>query len=124
MWAGPYFMHHPGSPPSLHDAVHHDLSLTSAQDKDISALEAQFAVRRAELESEMRAANAELAKAIQANEAMAPDVEAAVHHFHAAMGELQTATIEHVFAMRRVLTADQRVRFDAMVVKALTSDHP
>jgi hypothetical protein len=112
----------PQAQPSLHDAIHRDLRLSAAQNTEIDALEAEFAGRRAALEAEMRAANAELARAIQANEAMGPDVEAAVRHFHQAMGSLQTETIEHVFSMRRVLTQDQRTRFDELVVKALTSD--
>jgi hypothetical protein len=70
----------------------------------------------------MRAANAELAQAIRSSEAMGPDVEAAVRHFHAAMGTLQTETIEHVFAMRRILAPEQRARFDELVAEALTSD--
>ena len=49
-------------------------------------------------------------------------VTAAVDHFHSAMGELQKATIEHVFAMRAVLTPEQAARFDRTVVDALTAD--
>ena len=39
-----------------------------------------------------------------------------------AMGALQTETIEHVFAMRKVLTSDQRKRFDDKIGQALTAD--
>jgi Spy/CpxP family protein refolding chaperone len=108
--------------PSLHEAVHRELSLTDAQNQEIHALETSFASRRQELEADMRAANAELARAIKSSEAMSPEVEAAVRHFHSAMGTLQTETIEHVFAMRRVLAPEQRARFDELVSEALTSD--
>jgi len=37
------------------------------------------------------------------------------------MGELQKATLQHVFAMRAVLRPDQTARFDKAVVQALTS---
>jgi Spy/CpxP family protein refolding chaperone len=37
------------------------------------------------------------------------------------MGALQTETIEHVFAMRQVLTPQQRARFDDKIAQALTS---
>jgi hypothetical protein len=37
-----------------------------------------------------------------------------------AMGELQKATLRHVFAMRAVLRPDQAARFDAAISKALT----
>ena len=36
------------------------------------------------------------------------------------MGELQKATLSHVFAMRAVLRPDQAARFDAAVAEALT----
>jgi Spy/CpxP family protein refolding chaperone len=112
----------PASSMSLHAMVHQELSLTAQQKGDLDAIEQSFAERRPELEGEMREANAELAAAIRASEAAGPDVAAAVHHFHDAMGALQTETIEHVFAMRKVLTAEQRKRFDDKIAQALTSD--
>ena len=38
------------------------------------------------------------------------------------MGQLQTETIRHVFAMREVLTPDQKQVFDNTVVSALTAE--
>ena len=70
----------------------------------------------------MRSANAELAGAIQTERGYAPKVTAAVGHFHAAMGQLQKETIEHVFAMWAVLTPPQAAKLDRTVVKALTDD--
>jgi len=107
---------------SLHAMVHEELSLSSDQENQLHDIERSFADRRQALEGEMRKANAELAVAIRASETAGPDVEAAVHHFHDAMGALQTETIEHVFAMRKVLTAEQRKRFDDKIAQALTSD--
>ena len=112
----------PASGKSLHAMVHADLSLSSDQENKIHNIERSFADSRQALEGEMRKANAELAAAIRASETAGPDVEAAVHHFHDAMGALQTETIEHVFAMRRVLTPEQRKRFDDKIAQALTSD--
>ena len=108
--------------PPLHDLVHHDLALDAAQLGKIEVLEAQFAVRRRSLEAGMRAANAELAAAIEAERGYGPRVTAAVDHFHSAMGDLQKATIEHIFAMRAVMRPDQAARLDRTVVKALTAD--
>lgn len=109
-------------PPALHQLVHHDLVLDSAQRARIDGLEATFAVRKRLLELDMRSANAELAAAIQSERGYGPKVTAAVDHFHAAMGELQKETIEHVFAMRAVLTPAQAATLDRAVVKALTAD--
>ena len=74
------------------------------------------------LQAEMRAANADLAKAIAANHAYTPQVQAAVDRFHRAMGELQKETILHVLAMRAVLTPQQAAKFDETVAKSLTED--
>ena len=112
----------PAAGNSLHAMVHEELSLSSDQESQLHDIERVFAERRQALEGEMRKANAELATAIRASEIAGPDVEAAVHHFHDAMGALQTETIEHVFAMRKVLTPEQRKRFDDKIAQALTSD--
>ncbi len=122
MWLGHQLLADPAHDQSLHAMVHNQLSLTAEQERALDALEADFAVRRQALEAEMREANAELAAAIQASETAGPAVEAAVHHFHDAMGALQTETIAHVFAMRKVLTPEQRKQFDDRIGEALTAD--
>jgi Spy/CpxP family protein refolding chaperone len=123
VWLGGQFLHHePSGARSLHAMVHEELKLSADQERQLDALETAFAGRKKALEAEMRKANAELAAAIRASEAAGPEVAAAVHHFHEAMGALQTETIEHVFAMRKVLTPEQRTRFDDKIAQALTSD--
>lgn len=119
---GQIFGHKPTEARSLHELVHKELTLTKEQDQRLHAIEEAFAQRRTTLEDEMRKANAELAAAIRGSETAGPEVDAAVHHFHDAMGRLQSETIEHVFAMRSVLTAEQRERFDDKIAQALTSD--
>ena len=86
------------------------------------ALEQDFAVRRRVREAELRAANAQLAAAIQARHEYSPEVAAAVERFHAAMGALQSETVEHVLAMRKVMTPEQAAKFDRRVSEALTND--
>ncbi len=122
MWLGHRLLAAPPQDRSLHAMVHDELSLTAEQEKALHALEADFAGRRQALEGEMREANAELAAAIRASETAGPAVEAAVHHFHDAMGALQTETIAHIFAMRNVLTPEQRRQFDDRIGEALTAD--
>ena len=106
----------------LHDVLHHQLKLDAGQEARIEVIEQQFAVRRRALELELRAANARLADAIQAEHGNGPKVAAAVDSSHVAMGELQKATLAHVFAMRQILHPDQADQFDRAVVKALTAD--
>ena len=108
--------------PSLHSVVHDRLDRSAEQEKRIDAIEARFATRRPALEAEVRAANRELAAAIAASDGDTPQVQAAVDHFHTAMGDLQKATITHVFEMRSVLTPAQADVFDAAVVDSLRDD--
>lgn len=122
VWLGGQLLAKAPAANSLHAMVHEELSLSPQQESDLDAIERSFADRRQALEAEMRKANTELAAAIRASETAGLEVEAAVHHFHDAMGALQTETIEHVFAMRKVLTAEQRKRFDDKIAQALTSD--
>lgn len=105
----------------IHAIMHRELDLDPVQESRIDELEKGFAERRSRLEHELRAANADLAAAIAREHAYGSEVEKAVDRSHIAMGELQKATLQHVFAMRGVLRPDQTERFDKAVAKALTS---
>lgn len=105
----------------LHTLLHSQLELDASQHTKIEAIERRFAVRKQALELELRADNARLADAIEAEHGYGPQVSAAVDRSHQAMGQLQKETLEHIFAMRGVLRPDQAARFDQAVVKALTA---
>ncbi|SFR99268.1 periplasmic heavy metal sensor [Sphingomonas jatrophae] len=105
---------------ALHEVLHHRLALDADQQARLKVLEDRFAVQRRALELELRAANAHLAEAIETEHGNGPRVAAAVDQSHAAMGELQKATLAHIFAMRQLLRPDQTSQFDDAVVKALT----
>lgn len=104
----------------VHSLLHRDLTLDAAQERRIHELEAAFAKRRDVLEGQMRADNQRLAQAIVAEHGYGPQVAGAIDRSHHVMGELQKATLQHIFAMRAVLRPDQAAKFDAAVVKALT----
>lgn len=110
--------HHSGA--ELHALMHEGLDLDPAQERALEALERDFATRRAALEARLKADNAQLAEAIAAEHQYGPRVSAAVDATHVAMGELQKATLEHIFAMRAVLRADQQAKFDAAVAESLS----
>lgn len=120
VWVGMHAFHQ--RTPGLHDIVHERLDLTPEQLGRIETIEADFATRRQALELEMRAANADLAAAIRAEHGYGPGVTAAIERFHHAMGDLQSETIRHVFAMREVLTPDQQTIFDSTIVESLTAE--
>ncbi|MEO6388664.1 MAG: periplasmic heavy metal sensor [Croceibacterium sp.] len=106
----------------LHALLHSQLSLNTVQETAIETVESRFAVRRTALDLEMRAANARLAAAIEAEHGYGPQVTLAVDHVHVVMGEMQKDTLRHIFAMRAVLTPEQAAKFDRSVVKALVPE--
>lgn len=121
-WATTSWTMRDRNPPSLHEVLHDRLDLDADQARRIEALEAAFASERVVLEGEVRAANRELVDAIAANEGDTPQVQAAVEHFHDAMGDLQIRTLRHVFEMRSELRQEQTAVFDAAVVETLRAD--
>lgn len=123
VWGGVKYVESRGHPrPGLDEMLHQRVHLSPDQDRRIEGLERDHAVKRRALEAEMRAANAELAKAYQESHALSPNVQAAIDRFHKAMDAMQTETMVHVIAMRAVLTPDQAAQFDDIVVKSLTAE--
>jgi hypothetical protein len=74
---------------ALHRLLHDELSLDKAQQAQIDALNSGFAVQKAGLVAQQRAANAELAAALRDEHSYGPRVAAAVDRSHHAMGALQ-----------------------------------
>jgi len=106
----------------MHDFVHHELSLSPEQDARLDELEDAFAIERRTLESALMAANARLAAAMEQEHEYGPMVGEAIDDVHASMGDLQKATVRHVFNMRELLDEDQQRAFDRQVGRALTTD--
>lgn len=106
----------------LHRLLHRDLRLDAAQLAALERLEHGHALRRRALESGMRAGNARLAAAMDAEHAAGPRVIAAIEASHVTMGALQKETVGHVFAMRRLLRPDQAAMFDRAIARALIDD--
>jgi hypothetical protein len=107
----------------LHALLHHELDLDSAQQARMDEIERRFAVRKQALELELRADNARLADAIQAEHGYGPAVGAAVDRSHQAMGQLQKERSSTSSPCERS-EPDQAAKFDAAVVKALTAKEP
>ena len=103
----------------LDEVVHHQLGLTADENAQIKVMERDFATRRKAFEAEMEAANRDLAQALANQNTYGPDAQHAIERFHGAMGGLQEATIQHILAMRSVLTPDQAAKFDTTISEAL-----
>lgn len=108
--------------PALHDLVHEQLNLSPDQELQMAQLERAHAEKRAILEREMRAANADLARAFQEQHRFTVSTQRAIDRLLAATGELQKEIITHVIAMRAVLTPAQAAQFDQVVVRTLTDE--
>ncbi|MAC59293.1 MAG: heavy metal resistance protein [Novosphingobium sp.] len=109
-------------PHGIHEFVHKELRLTASQETQLEGLEQNFAVQHSQLELALRAANANLARAMNEEHRYGPKVGAAIDQVHARMGDLQKATVQHVFNMRALLDPQQQKAFDREVSEALTSD--
>jgi len=123
-WAGVEYGLHSAARGDLDAVLHHNLDLTAAQDQQIDALEKTFSHDRAHYQAEMRAANQELAQALTRDHSDSPEVDHAIRRFHVAMAGLQMRTVQHVLAMRAVLTPEQARMFDQTINKTLNSDTP
>ncbi len=113
----------PHSTPAMHDRLHDTLALNAGQEERIHQLEVAFAATRTRHEADIRAADARLAAAMVREGRYGPGVAAAVDDVHTAMGALQKASIDHMFAMRAVLDPAQQTKFDRIIAESLT-DQP
>ncbi|MDE1170664.1 MAG: periplasmic heavy metal sensor [Verrucomicrobium sp.] len=95
-----------------HAALHRRLHVTPEQERRLEPVESRFAVQRESGAAAIAAANRELARALLEDRGDSPRVRAAVGKIHAAMGDLQQATLDHLFAMKGVLTPEQ---YDALL---------
>jgi hypothetical protein len=113
----------PGKPVEneLHRMLHERLHLDARQERQVEAIERRLSARKGALEAQLRAENARLAEALREEHGFGPGVSAAVDRSHHIMGQLQKETLEHIFAMRSILTPAQAREFDASVTKALTA---
>lgn len=102
-----------------HKVLHDRLHITAEQDKQLIDTEKRYRQHRQYLEEQMHLANMELAEAIKADKSFSPNVQAATDKIHQAMGELQKATLEHLFEMRPILTDEQNKKLEQMVTDAL-----
>lgn len=100
---------------SLDAAVHRELGLTTGQNRRLETIEAAYAVRKAELDAELRAAARDIAAAVSEDHGPSERLTQAIDRFHNAMGKTQREAIAHVFEMRAVLDPEQQTRFDAIV---------
>jgi nickel and cobalt resistance protein CnrR len=117
-WTAGHFMRsHPEGRP--HDWVHQELKLTSEQTALLVPMEARHAEAVRQGKDAMRRASDELARAILADREDSPRIRASVEQIHVAMGDLQKATLGHIFEMKAVLTPEQYQKLLELTVQGL-----
>jgi len=109
-------------PEEAHIWIHHQLNITPEQEKAIAPIEHRYDERRKQLTQVIRQANTELANVIFEDKAASPRVDAAIEKIHAAQGELQMVTIQHVFEMKAVLTPEQGDKLLKLTADALKQE--
>ena len=102
-----------------HEWLHSELKISPEQHQALEPLETKFAARNRILREQMRAANHELAVAIGKGKVNSPEISAAIGKIHLHMGELQNASIDHIFEMRAKLTPEQGATLLRLAQQAL-----
>src|SRR6516162_4997567 len=92
---------------SEHIQIHQKLGLTQEQEKRLEPIEQRFAQQKEQLLRSIRQANGQLAMAIREDKPNSSEITTAVAAIHAAQGELQKVTLDHVFEMKAVLQPEQ-----------------
>lgn len=107
-----------------HAWIHTQLGITPEQDRALGPIEQRYAEERKHHGEMLRIANAELGKAILEDRSDSDRVKAAVARIHEAQGELQNATLQHIFEMKSVLTPPQYEKLLQSTADALsTAEH-
>jgi len=105
---------------SAHIQIHQKLGLTPEQEKKLEPIEQRFAQQKEQLLQSIRQANVQLAKAIREDKPNSSEITTAVAAIHAAQGELQKVTLDHVFEMNAVLQPEQYQRLLDLTAQALS----
>jgi len=105
-----------------HDWIHKKLKMTPEQERRSLISERRYEETKRHLDEVIRLANLELAQNIQRDKSFSPAVKKSVADIHKAMGEIQIATLEHVFELKDVLDADQYSQLIALTVQGLSEN--
>jgi nickel and cobalt resistance protein CnrR len=104
-----------------HAWIHTQLGITPEQDKALAPIEERYEEQKKQFNEMLRVANIELARAIREDRSDSDRVKAAVAKIHHAQGELQNATLQHIFEMKAVLTETQYEKLLKATADALTT---
>ncbi len=102
-----------------HRWIHTQLGLTSKQESQLQPIEQRYDEQRRHFSEVIRIANTELGQALLADGGDSPRVKAAIAKIQEAQGQLQEATLRHVFEMKAVLRPEQYDKLLNLTANAL-----
>lgn len=105
-----------------HVWLHEQVGITAEQDQKLGEIERSFAEKQKALQEKIHVGNLELAAAMLEDKTFSERVAAAVERIHHAQGELQKATIEHIFDMQTILTPQQAGKLNKLAADALVQN--
>lgn len=105
-----------------HEWIHKKLNMTAEQERRSLTSERRYEETKRHLEEVIRLANSELAERILKDKSYSPSVEKSVAEIHSAVGQLQKATLEHIFELKEVLDAEQYGRLIELTAQGLSEN--
>ncbi|MDZ4403206.1 periplasmic heavy metal sensor [Prosthecobacter sp.] len=114
---------HDHAEPDFHAWMHEHLDITPEQHEKLEPIEAEFEQRRVRLRGEIRAAGRDLAAAIETADVNDDALKSALEKLNKAQAELQHATLEHFFAMKRYLRPAQAKKLVEWTHDSLAREH-
>lgn len=99
--------------------IHSQLGLSAEQEKQLAPIEHRYDEQKKHFGELIRLANMELGQALLSDKDDSPRVKAAVAKIHEAQGQLQDATLRHVFEMKPILRAEQYEKLLNLTANAL-----
>lgn len=108
------------TPRDYHAWIHEELKMTDEQERRLLSSEERYIETQRHLSEVIRLANRELADAIGEDRSNSDRVQAKVALIHDAMGQLQRATLQHIFEMKEVLEPAQYDKLMELTKEALS----
>ncbi|MBK1833504.1 periplasmic heavy metal sensor [Roseibacillus ishigakijimensis] len=122
----PPMVHHhlPGEEePDFHHWLHHELRLSPEQEAAMAPQEKAYHRQQEDIRQQLTRANEELAHVILLADAPDREVESALTEVNRLQGELQALTLDHFFAMKEHLDADQARSLLQWVHNSISHEH-
>jgi nickel and cobalt resistance protein CnrR len=110
---------HPIDHSAAHVWLHRELKLTAEQERALEPVEARFAEKQQQLSAALTEAHRALGRTMAEEKHFTPRVATAVEAVHRRIGDLQKASVEHVFEMQAVLSPEQGEKLFSLVQETL-----